>query len=340
MNGNRSLPARARAKRTRRALLGLFVGLLALGVSSCATVPKVQAPSGPTLVGLMPSNALVYASLKVSRNRQLVAEVLKAGGVSSSVPSSVVEKTSSLLAAVHYGSDNKPVVSLVAQGSYPIGLMAWRLNWSRDWQKERSPMRWWQDKKTGSQIALPSKNLVLFSTGELPEMLRKYQGPMTDPLNPTVQQAFASADLAIYFPTVSDSLPVLGMDAKRFPVNSFYFAISAEQPAPAGGGSAPEASGPATSSSGAPAAEPMYQGFGVFNMKSERDARLFSVVFKLLIASSESGSAIGGFPIPLSGAQLSVNGSTINLSGITVSEKDLSSLIAKVIGGKNQAAPK
>lgn len=333
MNRTLSLFTCGRAKQARRALLGLSVGLLALAISSCSTVPKVQPPSGPTLVGLMPSNALVYASLKVSRNRRLVGEVLKAGGVSSSVPASVVDKTTSLLAAVRYGSNNKPVVSLVAQGSYPVALMAWRLNWSRNWRKETSPIRWWQDKQTGSQIALPSKKLVLFSNGELPQMLRKYGGTMTDPLNPTVQQAFASADLAIYFPTVSDGLPMLGMDVSRFPVNSFYFAISAEQP-PGGGANA---AGPKSRSV---APEPMYQGFGVFNMKSERDARLFSVVFKLLIASSENGSAIGGFPIPLSGARLSVNGSTINLTGITVSEKDLSSLLAKVIGGKKQAASK
>ncbi len=324
-----------------RCTVGVLVALLALAISSCSTVPQVRPPSGTALVGLMPSNALVYASLKVSRNRQLVGEVLKASGVSSSVPTSVVDKTTSLLAAVHYGSDNKPVVSLVAQGSYPVGLMSWRLNWSRDWQKHTAPIRWWQDKQTGTQIALPTNNLVLFSTGELPQMLQKLQGVPTDPLNPTVQQAFASADLAIYFPTVSDSLPMLGMDAKRFPVNSFYFAINAEQAA--GGDASANAAGSGASSSGgaaesgANAAAPMYQGIGVFNMKSERDARLFSVVFKLLIASSENGSAIGGFPIPLSGAQLSVNGSTINLSGITVSERDLSSLLAKVIDGNNPA---
>jgi hypothetical protein len=75
-------------------------------------------------------------------------------------------------------------------------------------------------------------------------------------------------------------------------------------------------------------------------MKSERDARLFSVVFKLLIASSVNGSAIGGFPIPLKGAQLAVDGSTIRLTGISVSATDLSDLIGRVVGGEKPVVAK
>ncbi|HUX22630.1 MAG TPA: hypothetical protein VMW69_15440, partial [Spirochaetia bacterium] len=290
-----------------------------------------------TLAALLPASSLVYASIKVADNRQLISTVLKGSGFGKDIPASISDRTRLLLAAVQTSADGKPVVSMVASGDFPAGMIGWKLNWSGAWKRNTSPIRWWQEKKQGLQIAVPNRSLVLFSTGGLPAMLKNYTEPTEDPLNPTVQAAFDSSDLAIYFPTVSDSLPILGMDARRFPVDSFYFSISTDRPATAGGPS--QASSPG-SAAGPAASGPDYHGFAVFSMKSERDARLFSVVFKLLIASSQNGSSIGGFPIPLKGAQLAVDGSTIRLTGISLSEKDLAELVGTVVGGKKREVVK
>lgn len=319
--------------RTLRWMELVLGAALLLAVSSCATVPKTAVPTGSALAALLPGDSALYASIKVAQNRALISSVLAGSGIEKSIPPSISDQTSLLMASVQISSDGKPLVSMVASGSFPVGMIGWKLNWSRDWQRNGSSIRWWQDKKNGVQIAAPNRNLVLVSTGELPSMLKNYAAAPENPLSPTVRQAFDSSDLSIYVPKLTDSLPFLGMDTKRFPIDSFYFAITAERSSLGNGQAGNEAASSQTT-----AGTPQYHGFAVFRMKSERDARLFSVVFKLLIASSESGSAIGGFPIPLKGAQLTVDSSTIRLSGISVSEKDLSDLIGTVIGGKQRAA--
>ncbi len=304
----------------RRIALAAGVSLFLL-LGACATVGKLSVPSGPDLTALFPENSFAYASIKVSQNAGLVADILKQSGLSSSIPSSVLIRTNRMYASAQYDSGKKSTFALVGEGEYPTGLIGWRLSWSRDWKRSDKPIRWWQDRKTGTQIALPTKNLVMVSNGQLPAMLRNLGSGRVATLNPTIRQALETSDLAIYFPNVTDNLPVLGMEANRFPVQTFYFSINAD-----GGGAPDSASTPSTG----------YHGYAVFKMKSERDARLFSVVFKLLIASSEHGSAIKGFPIPLKGAQLSVDGDTIRLDGITVGEADLSELVSKVIGGNGE----
>jgi hypothetical protein len=325
-DGGAALTPHRKIGRLFRLLLG---GILFLGLSACATVPKVASTSGSSLSALFPSDELVYASVKVSRNRQLVTEVIGRSGLASSIPSSIFDRTKVLYVAVRYSADNKPVFSMVAEGDYPIGLMAWKLNWNRTWRNNKAPFRWWQDTRTGAQIAMPTRNLVLFSTGDLPVMLRNYLGRRMDPLNPTVRRVFELSDLAIYFPTLNGNVPVLGMDVKRFPIDSFYFAVTSDV-SKTGANKSVAATTSEASRGG-------YYGYAVFRMKSDRDARLFSVVFRLLIASSATGGAIGEFPIPLKGAQLAIEGSTIRLVGIWASTKNLADLLALVISGKPPA---
>lgn len=301
---------------SRRLLLLFFAALLFLAVAGCATVPRVTVPSGPALADLLPPDSFAYASLRVSRNVGLISGVLRKSGLAKSIPVSFVDKTQYLCSAVERGPDGKTIYALAAQGSYPIGIVSWKLDWSRAWRRVGMPVSWWEDSRTGTQIALPSRNLLLTSNGALPEVLNRLGGRPAQTLDPSIRSVFAQSDLAIYIPKISGTVPLIGMDASRFPVNSFYFSLNAV-------GSSADT----------------YRGYGVFTMKSDRDARLFSVVFKLLIASAAGGGAIRGFPLPLEGVQLSVDGATIRLGGITIGRQELVDLLSQIITGNKPAEP-
>lgn len=305
---------KARAVRLLSLLLG---AVLFLAITSCATVPRSSVPSGPALAGLLPSDSFAYASLRVSRNVGLLSGVLQKSGLAKSIPISFVDRTQYLCTAVQRDPGGKNVYSLVAQGRYPIGLASWRLDWSRTWRRRTAgPVGWWEDPGTGTQVALPARNLLLSSNGALPEILRGLTEEPQSPLNPSIRSVFAQSDLAIYVPRINGTVPLIGMNANRFPVNSFYFSLNAV----------------------GPSAE-TYRGYGLFAMKSDRDARLFSVVFKLLIASATAGSDIGGFPLPLGGAQLSVDGATIRVDGIRIGRQELVDLISRIISGGKPSEP-
>lgn len=339
VESRRRISGRTGGRRVRSGAF-LVVGLaLFLALSSCATVPHLSVPSGTALTALLPADAFAYAAIRVSRNSRLVSDIVKESGLTKSIPSSVLDKTSRLYASAQLDSAGKTSFSIIGEGSYPVGLIGWRLDLSSRWKRSGEPLPWWQERKGEAQISVPSKSLVMVSNGRLPAMLANLKNGAPERLNPTIVHAFQTSDLAIYFPTIGSDSPLFGKEAARFPIQSFYFSIDAERPAP----QAARTSGPATAGSthGAggkaatlPAAVPRYHGFAVFKMNSARDARLFSVVFKLLIASSESGGAIRGFPIPLAGARLSVDGDTIRLQGISVSEGELASLLSRVIGAK------
>lgn len=313
-----------RAGRTR-AVGGTFLVLglaLLLALSSCATVPQQSIPTGSSLTALLPSDAFAYASIRVSRSRRLVADVVKESGLKSSIIASVLDKTSRLYASAQLDRAGKASFSLIGDGSYPIGLIGWNLDTNSKWKRSSAPLPWWQERSGSTQISVPARSLLMVSNGRLPTMLSRLKDGVPATLNPTVAHIFEASDLAVYFPKVGSGTPLFGKEAARFPIKSFYLSIGA------GSSTAPAAGAVSASLT------VQYHGYAVFKMNSERDARLFSVVFKLLIASSAGGGAIRGFPIPLAGARLSVDGDTIRLQGISVSETELAGLLSNVIGAK------
>lgn len=304
-----------------------------MAVSSCATVPHLSVPSGTALTALLPPDAFAYASVRVSGNRSLVTDIIKKSGLKASIPSSVLDKTTRLYASAQLDGTARPSFSIIGEGSYPIGLIGWRLDMSAAWKRSGEPLPWWQERKGNAQIAVPAKNLVMVSNGRLPTMLNLLKDGAPETLNPTVAHVFEASDLAIYFPKFSNDTALFGQATSRFPIESFYLSIEADRSTQS---AAPSKTTAPTGSAGAQAPQlgPEYHGYAVFKMNSDRDARLFSVVFKLLIASSESGGAIRGFPIPLAGARLLVDRDTIRLQGISVTETELADLLSSVIGGK------
>lgn len=319
--------------RTRGRVLLSLGALLFLGLSACATIPRGQIPQGASLTALLPQSAVAYASVQVAHNATLVSDVLEKSGLAKTVPISVVDRTSQLYAAVQsrggggqsggsggqQGRANGPVYSLVAAGSFPLGAIGWKLSLSPHWKRRSTPTRWWENRRYGTQIAVPNRSLLMLSNGALPTMLGRLTKGKGGGLGPQIESLFRRSDLAIYFPRLSGNIPLFGMSASRFPVDSVYLVMNRDT----------------ASGSGAGASNGGYHGHALFKMKNARDARLFSVVFKLLIAGAATGSRIRGFPIPLSGAQLELNGATIRLNGITIGTKALASLLSDVITGRS-----
>jgi len=154
---------------------------------SCAGVP--ERAEMQSSAELLPESVNVVISTRVEGNSELIQPVLEI--MADSIPSDMSEdflaRTKGLWVGLELSDGDDEAMfrsSLAAEGDYPKGLIEWGLCWNADWGKERfNPIPeenyeivYWDDEKSGNQIALPSNNFLLASGGAIEEMLCSWAG--------------------------------------------------------------------------------------------------------------------------------------------------------------------
>jgi len=286
----------------------------------CATTPRgafTAASAVTQLVGLLPPDAYLYGSINVERERALADELVQRTGFSGDMPKSALSRTKLLVfAAEQPPSANPPAAeptrfSLVASGNYPAGLLAFRLDTNSSWKVVGHHPTQWQNSASGLELAVPSRELILLSNGGISGLVARYTSP-----SPSGLDGWKSADgsaMSVYVPEAAPLLARLGPEAERVPVTRMYFEAT-----------------PAADSSD-------YTIIANLTMLSERDARLFSVVFRLLIAGTVTTGNV--LPLSLAGAQLAVNGSTITLTKVRMGRAQLVGLLSSLLPRRSDATP-
>ncbi len=290
----------------------LFVAL-ALAVSSCATLPEAREPEAGW-AGLLPPDDLAYIGIDVTDNRSVVKSALAVVDPDGALPPHALDRVKRLLLGVAKGPSGEIRYALVLLGSFPPGLVDFRLSLDPDWS--RAEGGYWQNRHSGLQVALPGRSVMLVSNGGIPGLLARARGTERGlVLSPATRERFEASDIALY---VAHPGRLAGAPPGTFPVSSLMVSLT-------------------RSGLGAYGAE------ASIATSSDRTARAYAVILRLLSAESVRGasallSTLGPAgdllaSLPLSGARVEVEGSGILVSGVEMTEESIDGLIAKIGGG-------
>lgn len=290
----------------------LLAAILSLtGLASCVTTSQsafggAGLPLTARMAGLLPADAFLYGSIRVDREHSLVDQAFRESKFANAADAAT-KRTSSLVYAVADSAGHALSYSVVASGEYPLGAISLQLSPSAGWKRTNGSPTTWTNQKNGWRLAFPSRKLALLSNVDLAPMLGRYTRP-SPPINyPAVIHSMESADLVAYAPRVGAWIESAGGDPNRFPAESIFVSVNSVGKS--------------------------YSASAVLVMKDAQAARLFSVIFRLLISAGASGGP-GGLPVSFAGASVEVQGSRIDLANLTIDRPKLAAVLGEVLSGR------
>ncbi len=188
----------ARACGLHRAALAALSAAAALFIASCATVPE-RSPS--EWLGVLPSDATLYASLSVPGSAALMKKALKDAGPGFQDISTLIDRTKRLVCSVTLVPGASARFSAAALGNYPSGIIGARLGGNKEWKKASSASgTWWEWSRAGLQMSIPNNGILLASNGGVEPLLVRWSSPAALRVPPDVADDMKSGDLVVYMP--------------------------------------------------------------------------------------------------------------------------------------------
>ena len=305
--------------------------LIALFAESCQSAPP--AVNSPTVLALLPAGARAYFYLDVAHNRQLAVDFV---GSSSGVTGHPVTASESqgLQYAIDrtyriYGALSASHIYLIGVGDYPGFLFSIGMKQNSDWKEMTMsvagrPRSYWQQVKGRSplQLALTGGGTLIASDGDIATLFarQEQEGAEVAAIPDSVVNQFGNEDLVLYAPA-NDRASSL---SERFSPSLFGQLLvlgsrAGAVPADGGGSASYDISLQVTT-------------------HTEREARTISVLLRFGLISLLSQGAQSPNP-RMSRADLmrnlsfTISGSTIEVTGLTLSITDLSSLVFQFTRG-------
>jgi hypothetical protein len=230
-----------------RRLPGPFI-LLALILSSCATLPPSRGVS--QWIGVLPpmSPQSVYASINPSSARSLFELMARTAGAETEQLERITTSIHRAFVQIRFSPGGAPSFSLIALGEVKTTSVALQLNLDPAWERvllSKFPDRgftgshwsyrtYWRNTASGLQIACPQRGM-LFVAGGAPtaaaEMLQRLQSPGASPLPAEAALALETEDIFLYFPDpaglAASSDP--GLLPKQLPIRQIWITATARQ---------------------------------------------------------------------------------------------------------------
>lgn len=230
-----------------RRLPGLFI-LLALVLSSCATLPPSRGAS--QWIGVLPpmTPKSVYASIDPSSARSLLELMARTAGAETDQLERITTSIHRALAQIRFSPGGAPSFSLIALGEVKTTSVALQLNLDPAWERvvlSKFPDRgftgshwsyrtYWRNTASGLQIACPQPGALFVAGGEpsaAAEMLQRLQSPGVNPLPAEAALALETADIFLYVPDpaglAASSDP--GLLPKQLPIRQIWITAAAQQ---------------------------------------------------------------------------------------------------------------
>ncbi len=296
----------SRLKRHKRGVEVLMASASMLIIFSCQTIPEKA--DQRSSVQLLPKGADIIISADVQNNLELIEPVIEALG--ESVPDNLAkeftERTDTVWAGLDFNSDTgKTVTSIAAEGSYPVGMINWGLKWDRGWVKQKysfepeldASMNYWTDERNSNQIALPSREYMLVSSGNIEEMLSSWAFDKNGIDNGEWLQMESGSDVTIMTRNLTpEDYGRFIPEFKRVPLKSLILSLNR--------------------------ADGYYLISGRFHMDSNSNAFLFSTIFRMLVlaAKDEEGNKL--FP-DIKAVKIKMEDSDVVISGIKLKVENL-----------------
>lgn len=270
--------------------------LVFLIVASCATLPP-ERPSGQWL-GVLPPESTFFVAADIISSRELLESFLAEAEGESKEILNILKRTSRLYAGVKLSPFMPASLSVIALGNYPAALVRIPLGINKEWHKARAPRPYWQHSVKVLQVAVPERNLILFSTGTIERMLERLQHPLSYPLPPEVSFGMEQADFIIFFPI----LPTLSekTQLEKLPFRRFW--VTADK------------------------GEKFYELVGVFALADTyeiKQARLVKALFRLVLIGWMRKAKLEDIVSRLKGMEITILEENIQITGLRLSNREI-----------------
>ncbi|MCX7040020.1 MAG: hypothetical protein NT005_12915 [Spirochaetes bacterium] len=280
----------------------------ALLLASCATAP-VRSPAG--WMGVLPGDDTMYVSVSVPPSAALIKKMLKNAGPGTADIVRLVDVTERVVLGVRLVPHQQPRFTAVAIGSYPASIIRCRLTGNREWKRITTPAgRYWQWSKTGIQIAITGRTILLAANGEVETLLPRYESPVALRIPPEVSLDMENADLVLYLPELPGGI-TQGSSA-RVPIQEVWLDAAKSE-----GG---------------------YGVMGTANTGSERDAKLVALVLRLALVAWLRSENLPNTAERLKTVTISADGTQVKMSGLAFTEEEIVTLFLSLLKGPAQPA--
>ncbi len=279
----------------------------AVMLASCASVPS-RTPT--QWMGVLPGDAALYASIRVRVSEGMVKQLL--ASVQPSAPAGsgaaelgqLVDRTERVVLAASLAAQQEPSFAAVAVGSYPAGLMGCRLSGSREWSRTKSPAgTYWQWRKTGLQVAVPGRSVLLAASGGIEPLLERLRSPSLLPLPEQAALDMEQKDLVLFLPRLPGGfMPGAG---SQVPIREVWVV----------GSKGPEA----------------WSVSGTANTGSENDSKLVALVLRFALVAWMRGQNYPDLAQRLKPVTVAPEGNQVRLTGLSLSEQELAQVILSLV---------
>jgi hypothetical protein len=288
---------RAKAHRAAAA-----VGALLL-IAGCATAPMRPAVQW---LGALPDTAMLFASLDVQRSADVLQAALEGAGPDLKDVASMLERTERLYAAVETADGSPAVLSMIALGTYPAGLIRSRLCCSSSWKTVKSPAgTYYVSTKNGLQVGVPGGYAVLVSTGSMETVLARFAAPIAPPMPPEAADSMDQADLCLYLPELPGGFAGFPGGAD-LPIREVWLEArrSAER----------------------------YDVTGTCNTASERDARSLVLLLKIGLVAWMRTQGLADISGRLKGVTVAADGLQVKVAGLSFGQDEIVPVLLALAG--------
>ena len=309
LNGRRKTSIVAAASRGR---VALALAVLALG--ACATPP--EADRGEELTGYLPAGQTLYLGVRVPHAEALLDAVVTNAGVESRQLENLLGQTEQIVASYGRRGDGAPQMYFAGSGRYSPRRAGLFMRFSPRWSRERVEIsgedyRYWQDRETGLQVSFPNSSTLLAATEDIGAGLvpkdRAFDRFLAPP---AVVEQFDVTDVSFFMPDpvqwLYDRIGVLPFELPILDLRVVMDRIE-EQEGERGM-------------------------VGDVRFASERDARAFTVVFRLMAATIAREVGVEQ-PDLLERLTIERREDTVRFSGIHLSDRRMGQMIGALFVG-------
>ncbi len=295
----------------RAGALGAGLAVM-LALASCASVPQ-RSPS--EWLGVLPSDATLYASLSVPGSAAMIRKSLTQAGPGFQDVSTLVDMSKRLVCSVTLLPGMPARFSAVALGSYPSGIIGMRLAGNKEWRKVSSPAgSWWEWSKANLQMGIPNNGILLASNGNVESLLGRWSSPPALAVPPDVAVDMGAADLVIYMPELPGGIgEKAAANDVHIPIQEVWLKAVKT---PAG-----------------------YEVSGTANTGSDREAKLVTLAVRLGIVAWMRSEKVTDVAERLKTITVSSVGVQVRMGGLRFAESELVPVFLSLLKGLAPAAP-
>ncbi len=271
-------------------LFGLFLSLIVF-LSSCATTPPMR--PFEEWFAVLPKNADVYFYFDNATVGGVVKGVLEEGKLLDRDTEFILSKTDKIYGAISIGKESKKTAlySFITLGNYPKFFMDLNLSFKGKWKKKGSTNWYWFNKEKNLELAVPSDRIIAISNGRIERVLKNLNNPVNYSYPPGLKEDIRKSDIVVFFPSVTGNGSFKKYTRNiKIPISDVWFSLKRE--------------------------EENYITSAVFVFGSEKHAKLFAFVFKLVLAAWLRDAKESNVGEKLRNVRVGVKNNTMFLSGL------------------------